>query len=249
MFSVIIPCHNAQVTLTETLSSLRDQTLTDWEALVIDDASSDGSLALARQACAQDSRISVIHDPEQSHCRGAAATRNIGLARASGEFVAFLDADDIWLPQKLARQFAAFQMGADIVFSAYRRVDESGRDKGIVPAQAIVTWEDALAGNPIGCLTAAYRRARFAGARMPLNQWPEDYGFWLSLLRDGATAKGLPEVLAQYRVSRQSISANKLVSARGVWNVLGQQRLGATRRLRGFTKYVISSVLQRLRRP
>lgn len=245
-FSVIIPCRNAEATLAEALLSLHDQTFSDWQAFVIDDASSDGSLAIARQASARDARISVIHDANQTECRGAAATRNIGLARASGEFITFLDADDIWFPQKLARQYAAFQTGADIVFSAYSRVDEVGKDKGIVPAQATVTWEDALAGNPIGCLTAAYRRSRFAEARMPLDQWPEDYAFWLSLLRDGAMAIGLPEILAQYRVSRQSTSANKLESARGVWNVLGQQQLGTSLRLHSFVKYVMSSVLKRI---
>lgn len=246
-FSVIIPCHNAGATLARTLSSLTQQSFTDWEALVIDDFSTDGSRAIASLASARDARICLLHDPRQGLRRGAAATRNIGIARAQGDFIAFLDADDIWLPQKLACQYAAFQTGADIVFSAYRRVDETGRSMGIVPARAQIRWEDALSGNPIGCLTSAYRRASFPDARMPMDQWPEDYGFWLQLLREGFTATGLPDVLAEYRVSRQSVSANKLASARGVWNVLGQQDIGRFRRLRAFGTYLLSSATRRLR--
>jgi hypothetical protein len=118
---------------------------------------------------------------------------------------------------------------------------------GIVPARNQVRWEDALSGNPIGCLTSAYRRASFPDARMPLDQWPEDYGFWLQLLREGSTATGLPDILAEYRVSRQSVSANKLASACGVWNVLGQQDISTFRRMRAFGTYFLSSATQRLR--
>ncbi|MGP9791892.1 glycosyltransferase family 2 protein [Roseinatronobacter sp. NSM] len=248
-FSVIIPCHNAETTLARTLESLANQSFTNWEALVIDDCSTDRSCLIAAQASARDGRICLVHDPRQNTCRGAAATRNIGLARAKGDFIAFLDADDIWLAQKLCRQYAAFQAGADIVFSAYRRVDTAGRNRGIVPARAQVTWEDALSGNPIGCLTGAYRRASFPNARMPLTHWPEDYAFWLQLLRQGATATGLPDVLAEYRISRRSVSANKLASARGVWNILGQQDIGMIRRMRGFGSYLLSSVTRRLNNP
>ncbi|MCC5963752.1 MAG: glycosyltransferase family 2 protein [Rhodobacteraceae bacterium] len=246
VFSVIVPVHNAAQTLPATLNSLRAQSFENWEAILVDDASSDGSLAILQRACIQDPRMRLLHDPAQKRARQVAATRNLGLAQARGDFVAFLDADDRWLPEKLAAQLRAFDQGADIVFSSYRRVDENGLSKGVVRAEAEVTWETALSGNPIGCSTGAYRRTRFAQARMPVDMLPEDYVFWLSLMREGGVAVGLSQVLAEYRVSPGSRSANKLASAIGVWRVLGQQEIGLLKRLRGFSGYMGASVMRRL---
>ncbi len=246
VFSVIIPVHNAKATLGAALASLQAQTETRWEAFVIDDASTDGSLDLARAAAARDPRLQVIHYP-QTRPRGAAASRNLGIARAQGHYLALLDADDLWCPGKLAAQLAAFETGADIVFTSYRRIDPTGRDIGIVSAPARVTWTDALSGNPIGALTAAWRRARFPQARMPLRDMHEDYAFWLMLLRDGAVAQGLPEVFADYRVHAHSASANKARAARAVWSILGTQDLSMSERARYFLRYASRSVSRRFR--
>lgn len=245
LFSVIIPFHDAAATLPETLASLRAQTEPDWEAILIDDASCDGSLDLARAAAAQDARLRVIHHP-QSGPRGAAASRNLGMAAARGQYLALLDADDRWLPGKLAAQALAFERGADIVFTSYRRIDPSGRELGLVSAPARVAWSDALAGNPIGALTGAWRQARFAGARMPLRRIHEDYAFWLELLRSGAVAEGLPEVLAEYRVQPHSASANKWNAARAVWDILGTQGLSLPARSRNFICYALRSIARRI---
>lgn len=248
VFSVIIPVHNAQATLNAALLSLQAQTETRWEAFVIDDASADGSLELARAAAARDPRLQVVHYP-QTYPRGAAASRNLGIARAQGEYLALLDADDLWKPGKLAAQRMAFEAGADIVFTSYRRIDPAGRDLGTVPAPARVTWADALAGNPIGALTAAWRRARFPQARMPLRDMHEDYAFWLMLLREGAVAQGLPQVFAEYRVQPGSASANKARAARAVWAILGTQDLSVPQRMVCFLRYASRSLLRRIRAP
>lgn len=245
VFSVIIPVHNAQATLGATLASLQAQTETRWEALLIDDASRDGSLDLARAAAARDPRLQIIHQP-QTRPRGAAASRNLGIARAQGRYLALLDADDLWWPDKLAAQRAAFEAGADLVFASYRRIDPAGHVLGIVPAPARVTWADALADNPIGALTAAWRRARFPQARMPLRDMHEDYAFWLMLLREGVVAQGLPQVLADYRVQSHSASANKVRAARAVWSILGTQDLSLPARARCFLHYASRSVSRRI---
>ena len=245
-FSVIIPFRDAESTLPGALASLAAQTNPDWEALLIDDSSRDGSVALVRAAANDDPRLRLIHDPAQGAPRGVAATRNIGLAAARGAYVALLDADDRWLPEKLAAQRRAFDAGADIVFSAYRRVDAQGRRLGEVPARAHVTWADALAGNPIGALTGAWRRARFADARMPVRDLHEDYAFWLMLLRDGAVAHGLPQVLAEYRVAPGSASADKRRAARAVWEILRDEGLPLPRRSLNFLRYAFGAVLRRL---
>lgn len=246
-FSVIVPFHNAAATLDQTLASLRAQTLTDWEAFLIDDASNDGSAEMVQGLAAQDPRLKVLHDPAQRSPRGPGRSRNLGLDRARGTFVAFLDADDIWYPEKLAQQQAAFvATGADIVFSSYRRVDARGRALGVVRAAPRVVWADALGGNPIGCLTAAYRRQPHAAQRMIDLPMHEDYAFWLDLLRGGAVAAGLPQVLADYRVRRDSLSANKLRAAATVWSILGREPIGLAQRLRGFSAYAVNGLRRRL---
>jgi len=244
-FSVIIPVHDAAETLAQTLASLQAQTCTDWEAWLIDDASRDGSMALAKDHAARDARLNILCLP-QTAARGAGATRNLGIERARGEFVAFLDADDLWLPHKLETQAQAFAQGADLVFSSYERIDMAGHVLGHVRAAPRVTYRDALSGNPIGCLTAAYRRSRFAQARMPVRALHEDYPFWLSLLRQGVEAQGLAPVLAQYRVRRGSFSGNKLRAALSVWAILRDEGLPLPARVRGFVRYALRSVWRRL---
>ena len=246
LFSVVLPFRDAEATLPEALRSLSAQTDGDWEALLIDDASRDGSVDLARAAAVRDPRLHLIHDPTRTTARGVAASRNLGIAAAQGRYLALLDADDRWLPEKLAHQRRAFEAGADIVFSAYRRIDEAGRPLGTVPARARVAWADALAGNPIGCLTGAWRRDRFPEARMPLRDMHEDYAFWLMLLRSGAVAQGLPEVLAEYRVRPGSVSADKRRAARAVWEILGEEELGWPRRSMGFLRYALGALARRV---
>lgn len=246
LFSVVIPFRNASTTLPETLASLEAQTEQDWEAFLINDASGDRSVELVQTAARKDPRLKLIDDPQHSRARGAAATRNLGIDAARGAYIALLDADDLWLPSKLAAQRVAFEAGADIVFSAYRRVDHSGRCLGIVSAPAYVTWADALSGNPIGCLTGAWRRAAFPQARMPLLDIHEDYAFWLTLLRTGNTATGLPEVLAEYRVHPGSRSANKPRAAKAVWDILGMQGVSLPCRISGFLRYASAGITRRL---
>ncbi|TVP73081.1 MAG: glycosyltransferase family 2 protein [Rhodobacteraceae bacterium] len=246
-FSIIIPVHDAITTLPETLASLQAQSCADWEALIIDDASTDGSAAWVAEAARHDSRLRLIHDPALQHPRGTAAARNIGLDQAQGRYIAFLDADDLWLPDKLQRQQAAFERGARIVFVSYERIDAAGRRLGVILARPRVDWKAALYGNPIGCLTGAFCRASFGQARMPQRNLHEDYAFWLSLLRQGETAIGLPEILARYRVRKNSRSANKLRAARAVWDILGEQDIGLGQQLAGFAGYASRAVLTRAR--
>lgn len=246
LFSVIIPVHNAEKTIETTVLSLQSQKLQDWEALIVNDASTDRSVEILSKMAVQDSRLHLVNNLDRKQPLGAAATRNKGLENAKGRYIAFLDADDLWLPEKLTRQHEAFESGADIVFSSYRRVDAAGYNKGIVRARPHVVWQDALAGNPIGCSTGAYRRASFHQARMPLDAWPEDYGFWLGLLRGGTVAVGLPDILAEYRLSAGSVSSNKLASAYGVWRLLGKENISFARRAHGFSNYITSNARRRL---
>ena len=230
LVSVVTPVWNAAATLPAAVASVRAQSLADWELILVDDASTDGSRELARGLAAGDPRIRLI---ERATNGGAAAARNDAIRAARGRLVAFLDADDRWYPEKLARQaeFMA-EHGHALVFSAYRRVDAAGRPLGVVRPPPRVSREQLLRGNVIGCLTAVYDSAVFGRAEMPEIRRRQDYGLWLRLLRQVAYAHALPEVLADYRVRPASLSGGKLAAARATWTLyrevegLGRARSG-----------------------
>lgn len=216
LFTVVTPVRNAVATLAEAVASVRAQTLADWEMLVVDDGSSDGSAALARRLAAEDPRVRAMALPAP---RGAAAARNAAIRAGRGRHVAFLDADDRWRPGKLAAQAAALAAGAGLVFTAYQRIDRAGRPLSRVDVPARLTYAEALKGNAICCSTAAYDSEIFGRAEMPDLPRRQDYGLWLTLLRRIPAAQGLPEVLLDYRVTPGSLSGNKLVAAAATWRV------------------------------
>lgn len=239
-FSVIVPFRNAERTIAETAASLIAQDLPDWEALFVDDGSSDASVRVLRGFA--DPRMRLLSDGPGA-ARGVARTRNIGIRASVGRYIAFLDADDLWAAEKLSCQLRAFRQHEErIVFSSYRRF---GNATGIVPARPRVEWKDALAGNPIGCLTGAFDTEYHGRAEMPEIPLHEDYAFWLSLLRRGP-ARGLPEVLAHYRVSPGSASANKAKGVLAVWHILGMQGLSPHRRLAGMAGHVVGALRKRV---
>lgn len=236
-----MPALNAAATIGESIRSVLRQTESRWELLVVDDGSTDGTIATVEAHARQDSRIRLLRTTGR---QGPSAARNLAIDAASGRWVAFLDSDDLWAPQKLARQLAFMESrGALISFTAYQRIDERGNQIGTpvtVPAQ--VDRAELLKSNCIGCLTAMYERRRFSTARMPElgnlgthRLWArlvgegrvghEDFAFWLDLLATGPSgaqlmpvvAHGLDEPLAFYRVGSHSLSSNKLRAAIFQW--------------------------------
>ena len=239
LVSVVTPAWNAAATLPATLASVLAQTRPDWELLVADDGSTDASPAIAAAWAARDPRIRPLPGPRQ----GPAAARNRAIRAARGRFLAFLDADDCWRPEKLARQLAFMEREKSAFsFTAYRRVDAAGRDLGTVRAPAAVGYAGLLKGNVIGCLTAVVDTARFGKVEMPPLPLRQDYALWLALLRQGGEAHGLNEVLADYRVVPGSLSASKFRAARGTWAVLRAEGLPLPRALWCFGHYAAASL-------
>ncbi len=242
--SVVTPVWNAAATLAETVASVQAQSLADWEMLIVDDGSTDGSRALAEALAARDPRLRLLGGGAR---RGPAAARNEAIRAARGRRIAFLDADDLWYPGKLARQIAFMdEHGHAFVFSAYRRIDATGRPLGVVAAPARVTRAQALRGNPIGCLTAVYDADILGRVEMPDVARRQDYALWLKLLAR-VPAHGLPEVLADYRLRPDSLSADKRVAARATWEVLRRvEGLGRARAGWYFLHYAARALARRL---
>ncbi len=226
LVSVVMPVHNSAATLGASVRSVLAQTHADVELLVTDDASTDGSMDLLQDLARQDERVHPQAAPQQG---GAAKARNLALERARGEYVAFLDSDDMWLPEKLERQLA-FAVGGDapLTFTSYYKVpgDFTGEacdftpNGRVVAARARVTYRDMLVQDHIGALTAMYDRTVLGTRLMPDMPKRQDYGLWLAIMRDGHPARGLQEPLAVYRSGRAgSLSSNKLALVEHNWGL------------------------------
>lgn len=242
--SVVTPAHDAASTIAETIASVRAQTFDGWELLVVDDASRDATPAIVAELAARDPRIVLIRLPENA---GPAAARNAALAQARGRYVCFLDADDLWLPDKLARQLA-FMEREDCAISctAYRRMSADGARVGnlIVPPKRLA-YDDLLKNTAIANLTAMVDQEKTGGFRLPKGGH-EDYALWLSLLRGGGPACGLAEDLARYRVVGDSRSSRPLRSAAWVWRIYREQeKLSLLRSAWCLAHYTLHAALKR----
>ncbi|MDQ2624886.1 MAG: glycosyltransferase family 2 protein [Actinomycetota bacterium] len=226
LVSVVMPVHDAESTLEASIESVRAQTHTDWRLILVDDASNDSSREVAQAAVGADDRIELVCLPSQS---GAAVARNTAIARSSGRYVAFCDADDLWLPSKLERQLEfASATGSPLTFTSYAKIHGGAEvdatawkgSERVVHARDRVTYRDLRMQNFIGCSTAMYDAEVFGRRPMPLIDRRQDFALWLDLLRDGAVARGLDEVLVLYREGgRSSLSSNKLKAASYNWRI------------------------------
>ncbi|MEU6231309.1 glycosyltransferase family A protein [Streptomyces sp. NPDC047042] len=237
LVSVVMPVHNSAATLGASVRSVLAQTHTDVELLVTDDASCDGSMDLLREFARQDERVLPESAPEQG---GAARARNLAMERARGDYVAFLDSDDMWLPTKVEQQLAfAATADAPLTFTSYYKVDAQydGEAADFIPngrvvqARGCVGYREMLIQDHIGALTAMYDRSVLGTRLMPDMPKRQDYALWLSIMRDGTRARGLQEPLAVYRAQRPgSLSSNKLALIPYNWKLYrDHERLSAPR--------------------
>lgn len=216
--SIVIPVYNAARFLHETVASVKKQTFTDWELILVDDCSTDDSLKIVEQYAAQDKRILVIKNDVNS---GAAFTRNRGIKIAQGTYLAFLDADDLWHVKKLEKQVAFMrEKGCAFSFTGYEFADATGKPNGKrVYVPKTITYKQALRNTTISTITVMFDLSQLQkrDIYMPL-VYSEDTATWWRLLRTKvARAYGINEVLSVYRRTRQSLSANKLQAVKQVW--------------------------------
>lgn len=242
--SVVMPMYNAARFLRRPVESVLAQTHGDLELLVADDGSSDGSIDLVEDYARGDPRVRLLRAERNG---GVAAARNRGIDAASGRYLAFLDSDDWWHPDKLTRQLAALRdSGAQIAYSVYQRVAEDGRELGVVRPPPAIGYRDLLRSNHIGHCTGLYDRALGDGRFQAVGH--EDYVFWLAQLRKAGRAVCAPgdEPLAFYLVRAGSVSANKLRAARWQWHIYRRiERLGWFASARHMLHYVGQALAKR----
>ncbi|WP_370477441.1 glycosyltransferase family 2 protein [Tamlana flava] len=218
LVSVITACYNSEKHISEAINSVLNQTYQNWEMLLVDDCSSDNTIFVIEKFQKKDARIKLFQLTKNS---GAGITRNKAIKEAQGRFIAFLDSDDRWLPQKLERQID-FMLKNEYRLShtAYEIIENSGKSTNkIINPKAVLNYQDMLYSNKIGCLTAIFDQSKLGKVYLPIIRKRQDYGLWLKILKTGARAYSLPEVLAQYRKTENSISQNKLKLMKWNWKL------------------------------
>ncbi len=214
-----MPIYNSEKYLVDAVNSVIAQTYSTWELILIDDNSTDGSKNIIAQYASDEPRVKSIYLSTNS---GAAVARNEGITSADGKYIAFLDADDLWLPEKLEHQ-VHFMENSGVALSCtwYKTISAEGNDLGsILKAQPRITYKQLLKNNTIGCLTAMYNVSVCGKQFMPLIRKRQDYGLWLNILKPGHQAACIPQVLAAYRVGADSLSNNKLGVLKYNWEIL-----------------------------
>lgn len=243
LVSIITPSFNSANYISNTIDSILSQTFTEWELLIIDDCSTDDSIEIITEWCKKDSRINLIQLHENS---GAAVARNSGIEVARGRYIAFLDSDDKWLPNKLEKQLKFMQKNNyDFTYTAYNKVTPDGTILGEMGVPNKLQYSDLLKKCEIGCLTAMYDTARLGKIYMPLIRKRQDLGLWLRILKETKYAYGLNEILASYTVRNNSISSNKRQAAMYTWKLYREvEMLPLHKAIYYFSHYAINGVLR-----
>ncbi len=221
LISIIVPVYNVERFIEETMDCVMAQTYSRWELLLVEDGSSDGTAAVIKEYVRKkgEKRIRLIMQPENL---GAARARNRGLKEAEGRYIAYLDADDLWVPEKLERELAFMtEKNAAFAFTGYEFVNENGRGTGkVVRVPETLNYRQALKNTTIFTTTVMFDTEKIEKSllEMPIIK-SEDTALWWKVLRNGYTAYGLDENLAKYRRSGRTLSSNKLEAMRRIWNL------------------------------
>lgn len=217
LVSIIMAAYNAADTLPTAVESVLAQTYADFELLIVDDCSSDSTRAVAQRFRTQDSRVRLLCNEQNV---GVSRTRRRGLEAARGEWIAILDSDDAWRPDKLEKQAALQQRtGAPLLYTGSAFMDADGRPMDwVLHVPATLNYRQLLKQNLLSNSSALVRRDLYERYSVINDDLHEDFATWLQILHSGCTACGVDEPLLLYRIARTSKSGNKLRSAVMNWN-------------------------------
>jgi teichuronic acid biosynthesis glycosyltransferase TuaG len=250
--SIVMPTYNSEKFVREAIDSVRAQTFDDWELIIVDDASIDETLKIIQSTYAKDPRVKIL---TQDFNQGAAIARNKAIAEARGRFIAFLDSDDLWRPQKLEIQVSLLmESDACMAFSKYDIfTSDSHSSESLTPAlrtvyvPARLEYKDLLAGSPVGCLTAIYDTKKTGKVFMPEIRMRQDWGLWLRLLRGDRFGIGVQQSLAALRLHPSSLSANKIRATYFNYKLLRTEaQLGPLRAAYGVGSHALTALKRRI---
>jgi teichuronic acid biosynthesis glycosyltransferase TuaG len=221
LVSIVTPVFNAERYIEQTILSVLGQSYQNWELLLIDDCSRDHSAEIIKNYTEKDPRIKYHRLKENS---GAAVARNAAINFAKGEYLAFLDSDDLWMTDKLKRQLAYMNEKACAFSFTHINIIDSDNNivKAIVPIPLLANYKYLLKHTVIATSTVLLNRSKLPSFTMPSRRGGQDYATWLQLLRNVDYAYGLDDCLTSYRVSSHSLSSNKFSSIQQVYEIQTQ---------------------------
>ena len=217
--SIITPNYNCLKYISETIESVLAQTYQNWEMIIIDDCSNDGSYELALEYAEKEKRIKVFRMECNS---GAALCRNKAIELSTGQYLAFLDSDDIWIPEKLEKQMQFMQENdCDFSFTERELIDEYGNTLGIkLKTIKKLTYQKLLLHCWPGCSTVIYRQNINKKIYGPIVKNSNDYALFLQVIKNVQNGLGFSECLSKYRKRANSLSSNKLKKISSFFNIM-----------------------------
>ena len=216
LVSIITPTYNCGPFIAETIASAQAQTYTNWEMIIVDDCSTDNTKAIVDEIAEKDPRVKYYCLSENS---GAAVARTRAMELAEGEYMAFLDSDDLWMPEKLETQIA-FMRDNGYAFSctAYEQIDEESNPLGrVIKTVKKTDYNRLLLDCPVGNSSVMYSVEQMGKFEVPNIRKRNDDALWLQMLKKEKYIYGMPTVLMRYRIRRNSISSNKLKVVKYHW--------------------------------
>ena len=246
--SIVVPVYNAEMYIEKTVEMVRRQTHSEWELILVDDHSSDNSLKILERLAVTDDRISLMCQEEG--VKGAANARNLGTQHACGQYLAFLDADDVWKEDKLEKELAFLKdKNAAFVFTSYEFGDENAAGTGkVVHVPKTLSYRQALSRTVIFTSTVLFDRKKLPEELLYMpDVKSEDTATWWQILRAGYTAYGLDENLVTYRRPKKSLSSNKMAALSRIWNLYRkQEKLPAVQSAWYFCFWALRATLRRI---
>lgn len=246
LVSVIMPCYNMENYVADSIASVQRQTYPHWELFIVDDASTDKTAAIVTHLAEHDEKIHFVVKAQHS---GIADTRNQCIQMAKGRFLAFLDADDIWHPEKMETQLR-FMLDNNVGFTytTYDWIDEEGHTLNkFINTIGNLDYEKYLRNTIIGCSTVMVDTSIVGQVVVPSFRTSEDTATWLNILKKGHLAYALDEPLVSYRIRRKSASSNKLKASADLWKVYRKnEKLPFFKALHCFCCYAINAIKKRL---
>ncbi|NLI92082.1 MAG: glycosyltransferase family 2 protein [Peptococcaceae bacterium] len=214
LVSVIMPAYNSEKYIEKAISSVLSQSYSNFELIVVDDGSRDDTAIIVSEIAGRDKRIQFFRNQKNS---GVSETRNFGISQAKGDWIAFLDSDDMWAPGKLEKQIKLIKNKehANLLFTGSSFIDENDNPYSFmlkIPEE--IKYKDLLKQNIISCSSVLLNKQLLAEYKMERNDLHEDYALWLKILRNENYAYGINEPLLIYRLSKNSKTGNKMKSAK-----------------------------------
>ena len=244
--SIIMPCYQMASYIGKAIEGVMAQSFDDWELLIVDDASDDGTPDVVKTYLEKDNRIGLAVKERHS---GIADTRNLAINMARGRFLAFHDADDVWHPDKLEKQLAFMEeKQAGISYTAYDWIDTEGNSLNkIIHTAGDLDYDKYLKNTIIGCSSVMVDRNVVGEVDVPSFRTSEDMATWLTILKKGHLAYALELPLMSYRIRPHSASSNKFKAAMDVWSVYRKhERFSVFKPLRYFFSYAFNAIKKRL---